>query len=183
MGQSQIRYCRIIKLSLRAYNAWKDYDDKFDYYLRNNGSQVCICKPDDQKSCIIVELKVDGAKCFVQVRECKWDPPGGQKETSRNTWNLGTVLVTCHTYASSRYNSPSSAYTDSSNFATGLVQIYMQAPSCVIQIPSGSDVGHLIPLGKKLGMNLQLCSELASYPGPSHPERKGLVSTARACAR
>ena len=165
MGQSRtaLEYSKVVKISLRAYDAWKNCDNKLDYYWRDNDSQVCLCKTDDQKSCIVVELKVEGECCFVQVRKCKWDPPGGQKETSWNNWNLGTVLSACHSYTAKRYTgSPSPSYTNSSNFASGLVvDMFNKGPSDgTMQMPfTYSNAEQLMRWGKTMGMNLHVFGE------------------------
>ena len=159
-----IRYCDTIKMSFRAYDAWKRYNNKFEFYFRNNGSEVSLCKTNDPESCIVVELKVEtDRKCFVLMRECEWDPPEGQQRTSRYNWNIATAIYACHSYASKYINDrrESPTYTNRSNFATGLVQAMVErGPSnLAIQVPD-PDIEHFILWGAQLGVNIHICGSL-----------------------
>ena len=165
-----IVYTKIIKITLGAYNAWKENHTKFYYYVIDDGKRVRLRRTDDQTnaSSIVVEFDAreigEGFKrgC-VHIKECEWNPVDGNYQTSQNDWDIGAALYACHTFANKFFNErPGAGRTNCNNFASDLIQCMVRSGPSVgaIQIPDKS-VGRLLPWGSQLGMNIQVCGDLS----------------------
>ena len=165
--QGPITYSKIIKITLGAYNAWKEYDRKFYYYVTDGGKRVCLRKTDKEASSIVVEFHareiVERSQISsVLIKECKWNPVDGNYQTSQNNWNIGLALYACHTFAISFFNErPGAGRINCNNFASGLVNCMVRRGPGVdaIQIP-GNSIEALVTWGKQLPVNIQVCNSV-----------------------
>ena len=160
--QERIKYSSSIKISFRAYDAWRDHDGKFNFYMKDDERKVCLRKPDDDISCIIIELKVQDQTCFVQCMESNWEPPNGGPHTSSRDWTLGTALYACHTYATKNYSSVTRDDINRNAFAKGLVgYMISRGPSDDAIKNHVHDVENLMKWASQLDINIEVCSMLS----------------------
>ena len=164
MGNTQpVKYNGCIQLEFDAYTTWRDHTGNFEFFFTGqNESKLCLCKTDDpESSCIIIELKVpDSEKCFVQCKKynsLETPLPRERHKNSHQSWNLGTALYACHTFAYRNYSSITKKDITSRSFAKELVRYMVEkGPSNeAIKNPINT-VENLMKWSKQLDINMNV---------------------------
>ena len=101
IAASSVQCSNEIHVQRGLWQKWKDFNDRFDYYIYRLKLHSVICiQRQDTKAALAIDLvvKQNTKKWYIRVREVEWKPGNWKVHKSKHAWHAAAALKAVQSY-------------------------------------------------------------------------------------